>query len=980
MPRLHERAKDLFLHALEVPAGKRKAFIADACGTDALLRQEVESLLAFHEETERTAVPAVAGVGTTPPRFAAGQAFAGRYRMIARLGRGGMGEVWRADDLVLGTAVALKFIRSASSGTRADILNEVRLARQITHPAVCRVFDVGEADGEVFFSMELVRGEDLASVIRRVGRLPSEKVIDIARQLCGGLAAAHAGGVLHRDLKPANVLIDDDGQVRITDFGIAVPNAETVPQMLIGTPDYMAPEQLLPGAPLTERTDLYALGLLLYELIAGQHAFNRSGTRLNPPRPSSLLPYVNADLERIVLQALSPDPRDRPPSAESMLASLPMPAHARRPRTLFAALRPTWRVAGIAATVLAAVAVAVAAASLLRSRRAATLTERDTIVLADFANTTNDPVFDGALKVALAVAIEQSPFLKVFSDDRVRETLRLMNRAVDTAVTRPIAREIAQREQLKALLAGSIAPLGRNYVVAVEAVSALTGDVIAREQVEAAGKEQVLTALGGVASRLRQRLGESLASVQKFDVPLPRATTSSLEALHAYALALDEGRITPRLEAIPHLKRAIELDPEFAMALALLSGVYANTGQTALAPELSRRAFQLQDRVSERERFFISWRYYRDAAQAWDKALELAQSWTVTYPREAFAFNSLGVAYIYTGQYDRAIEPFQQAMRLDPKFVPPISNLAGAYMALNRYAEANATLKEGTARQIGFTGSHRIAYLLAFIANDEPAMASHLNASVGIGSTNAAYGWQGHGFAFAGRLSAAHEQFRRGVEMALQAGFNEVAAQLSIEDAEAHAIVGQCDQASREATQGLSLSRDNFSLERASRALALCGASKDAAPLVAELEQRYPDATLTQRVAVPVTAAVGALRRGDARRAIEILEPVKPYDHSPWSEFWPAYARGQAYLALRQARDAAREFDAILTHRGEAPLSQLYPLAQLGAARSAAAAGDADKAREAYDAFLNAWREADASLPLVGEARNERDRLATQSQ
>src|SRR5262249_13260110 len=292
-------------------------------------------------------------------------------------------------------------------------------------------------------------------------------------------------------------------------------------------------------------------------------------------------------------------------------------------------------------------------------------------------------------------------------------------------------------------------------------------------------------------------------------IPLPRATTPSLEALHAYARALDEGRLSPRLEAIPHLKRAIELDPEFAMALAQLSSVYANTNQTSLAPELSRRAFGLQDRVSERERFFISWRYYRDAAQSWDKALETAQLWTVAYPREAFAFNSLGVAQIYFGRYEHAIEPLRQAMKLDPKFAPPISNLAGALMALNRYAEAEALLKDGVARQFG--GGHRIGYLLAFIAGNRGAMNEHFNTSIGIGSTNAAFGWQGHVSALGGNLSAAHEYFRRGVQMAQQGRFTEVAAQLSIEDAEAHAIVGQCPQALKEVSEGLALSRDNFS-------------------------------------------------------------------------------------------------------------------------------------------------------------------------
>jgi eukaryotic-like serine/threonine-protein kinase len=422
------------------------------------------------------------------------------------------------------------------------------------------------------------------------------------------------------------------------------------------------------------------------------------------------------------------------------------------------------------------------------------------------------------------------------------------------------------------------------------------------------------------------------------------------------------------------LKRAIELDPEFAMALAQLSNVYANTNQTALAPELSRQAFALRDRVSERERFFISWRYYRDAAQAWDKALELAQSWTTSYPREAFAYNSLGVAYIYLGQYDRAAEAFQQTLRLDPKFVPAYSNLGGAFMGLNRYDEATAILNDGVARQIGFSGNHRMAYFIAFIKGDEEAMSKHLNASVGLGTTNAAFGWQAHVLAFEGRVSAAHEEFRQGVQMASQGGFKEVAAQLSIEDAEAHAIVGQCAEALKEATQGLALSRDNFSLERASRVFALCDA-REVAPLVSELRQRYPEATITNRMSLPVTAAAEASRRGEWNRVLEILEPVRPYDQSPWSEGWPAYLRGQAQLRLKHPVDALAEFQAILDHRGRLPVAQLYPLAELGRARAAAMNGDTATARDAYDAFLRFWRDGDTTLELLTEARAERGRL-----
>jgi eukaryotic-like serine/threonine-protein kinase len=973
MSLFHQRAKDVFLAALELPASDRPAFLAEACGDDAL-RQEVDSLLAFHQDGE----PMEGGSAPDPvePTFAPGEVFAGRYRMIARIGRGGMGDVWRGEDLVLETPVALKIIHSTAPGDRQRILNEVRLARQITHPAVCRVFDVGEAAGGIFYSMELVKGEDLAALLRRVGRLPSERVADIARQLCSGLAAAHAQGVLHRDLKPANVLIDNDGRVRITDFGIAISRTDANRHMLTGTPAYMAPEQRALGAQLSERTDVYSLGLVLYDLLVGEHAYEPSGEAFQPPRPSTLVPNVNPQLERVVMQALSREPADRPASALEMAARLPDPATGRDTGNATAVPRlgglrtPWW----LAAAALAALTGILVVASSFLAAPARTLTEQDTIVVADFANTTGEPVFDGALKVALAVALEQSPFLKVFPDDRARETLRLMQRSPDERITRSIAREIAQREQLKALLAGTIARLGRNYVLALEAINAETGDVMAREQAEAAGKEEVLTSLGTASARLREKLGESLASIQKFDVPLARATTPSLDALHAYSLALYDGREVPRLEAIPHLRRAIELDPSFAMGHALLSAVYANTQQSALAPAFSRKAFELRERVSERERFFISWRYYRDAIQAWDKALELARLWTATYPREPFAFNSVGVALQVLGEFEQSVPAFRQAIRLDPEFIPPYSNLAASLLALNQTAEARTTLQQAAARQLEFAGARRLSYFIAFVEGDAKTMERELASSVGVRETNTAFGWQGRTSAYLGRVRDAHEQFRRGIQLSVQGDFAEVAAHLTMEDAETHAIVGQCDQARSEVAPGLALSRDNVTLARASRVLALCGAGGEALSLSSELARRFPEATLTNRLSIPVTAAALALRQGEPARAIELLDPVRQYQRAPSAEFWPAYLRGLAYLKLEDGPSAAAEFQSILAHRGDVPAGILYPLAHLGLAR-ATVDTDAGTARTAYDNLLAVWNEADASLQPLKDARLELSRL-----
>jgi len=971
MASLHERARELFLAGVARPAEERDVFLVGACKDDEELLREVASLLLFHED------------GSAPDAdpvkerldFSAGDVFGDRYRMIARVGRGGMGDVWRADDLILETPVALKLMHAASRPDRSRILQEVRLARQITHPAVCRVFDVGEAGETIFFSMELVQGEDLAVLLKRTGRLSSERVLDIARQLCAGLAAAHAEGVLHRDLKPANVLIDEDGRVRITDFGIAVPTSDVGPHAMIGTLGYMAPEQLAPDGVVSERTDIYALGVILYELVTGQpHHRVRSK---DPSSPLSLLvPDINPRLERAIVKAIARDPEDRPATALEMAAALPGidPAEA-SDETAGSSMRGRrWKLAALAGALLV-VGVITAAATLEWPRPGAVLTARDTIILADFLNTTGDPVFDSTLKVALAVALEQSPFLKVFPDDRAHEDLLLMQRSLDEGLSRTVAREIAQREQLKALVAGSITTLGRHYVVGLEAVNAESGEVMAREQIEVNSKEEVLTSLGAAVSRLRRKLGESLSSIQRYDVPLPQATTPSLEALQAYARALDQGRINPRLEAVAHLKRAIELDPNFALAQAQLSGTYANTGQPALAPEWSRRAFELRDRVTERERYFISWRYYRDATQAWDTGLELARSWTAAYPREAFAFNSLGFAAWALGRYQQAVMPLRESIRLDPRFISPTSNLAATLTALNQFDDAKNVLDGARGAGIDHIALRQEAYLLAFLDNDTAGMTRELDAALAKPEGPWASNWQPRRSAFGGQIEKAHKEFRQSVTATSQAHLTELSGLYSAQDAVSHAVVGQCAEARREAAAAIALSRDNVTLESAGRALAWCGADSAAANLSDELARRFPDAVLTTHVIVPVIAAATAISSRQPARALELLEPVRPFEHSLVAEFWPAYLRGEAQLQLKHGADAAAEFRSIIDHRGELADAPLYPLAHLGLARALASEDDREESRQAYLTFFTVWKDADPTLLPLTQARREFARL-----
>jgi serine/threonine protein kinase/Flp pilus assembly protein TadD len=889
-------------------------------------------------------------------RFVPGELFAGRFRIITWLGQSDSGDVWHAEDLVLQTPVALKIIQSATAENRERILKEVRLALQITNPSARRVFDVGEAEGIAFCSMEMVEGEDLSVLIRRAGRFPPERVVEIGIQLCDALAAAHAAGVVHGDVRPENVLVDRPGFVKLTDFGIAAAVEGLDGGRSRAHSPYAAPEQQSPPESLTDKSDIYALGALLYELLTGRLPTRERG-KLQPP--SALVPDVPEELERTILQALHPTPRRRPSSAAMMAAQLSgiVPVTS-------AGGRSVWLAGGALAITIAALVIAAAALPSFR-RGAPVLTEKDTVIIADVLNTTSDPVFDGALKVALAVALEQSPFLKIFPDERIREALQLMRRKPDEARTRDLARDIARREGLKAVVFASIASLGSHYVLSIEAVDAGTGDVMAREQAEVAGKEEVLTALGDTASRLRARLGDALASEERFDAPLARATTPSLEALHSYSRALDGGRVNPRPEAIPYLTHAIELDPDFAMAHAMLSGVYANTGRFADAPEHARRAFELRDRVSEFERFIISWRYYLDAAQAWDAALVLATSWTTTYPREPFAFNSLGLASAAFGDHARAVDAFREAIRLDSRFVPPHGNLAGSLVALGRYDEAQVAIDEAARLGIDTTGIRRVRFLLSRLSAGPDPQAMAAAADPLWTST-----WEARDAAAAGRFAAAHALYGRAIDTAVARRLGSLAAQWTMEDAELAALAGDCDRARGRSTEGLQRSRDNFTLERASRTLGLCGDAEGVSTLVAELASRFSEATLTRGLQIPVSRAALSLSRNQHARVVELLEPVRPYDHAPSAEFWSKYLRGEGFRGTRNWKAAADQFQAIVAHSGEAPSSPLFALAHLGLARSAAAAGDPAAARAAYERFFALWANAD-ELPALAAARRE---------
>jgi len=835
------------------------------------------------------------------------------------------------------------------------------------------------------------------------------------------------------DFGLAKLADDEDATARQKAMETEAPTKafaiNTAPGMVMGTAGYMSPEQAR-GLEVDARTDLWSLGAVIYEMVSARLPFEGATTTdvlsmILHREPPSLLLYgsdVPAELERIVEKALTKDTEERYQLAKDLSSDLKrlkqrveLEAELERSITPEEGVRrASARLTGgsggpinsapvVAAATqtaepgaahttssaeylvseikrhkksaivgLAVLALAVAAATFFYFHRASALTEKDTILVADFVNTTGDAVFDGALKQGLAVQLTQSPFLNIFPDARVRQTLRLMGRSPDDRVTKEVAREICQRQGLKAFLSGSISNLGSSYVITLEAVNGQSGEEMAREQVEAGSKEQVLKALSTAATKMREKLGESLQSIQKFDAPL-EVTTSSLEALKAFSLGYEQGIKGKFLEGIPSFKRAVELDPNFASAYGQLSIMYANSNQPVLAAEYAEKAFALRDRVSELERLRISSFYYTFVTGEVDKAIEVLELYKQTYPRDWRAPNNLSDRYFVTGQFEKAVESAREALRINPNNAVGYSNLGQAFTGLSRFAEAREVYDQALQQKIDTTDFHTGLYRIAFVSGDAAAMKQQLDWASGKPDEYVALDWQTQTPAFAGQYRRSQEFSRRAVDLAVHNDAKEVAARYGAEEALLGAIFGQCQQTKEGAAQALALERNTVSLTRSALALALCGGAGPAQPLIDELTKRYPKDTLVNSLWLPVIRAAIELNRNNPAQAVQLLETARRYEAA--AEFWPMYLRGQAYLHQQKGPEASAEFQTILDHRGQAPLSVLYPLAHLGLARATALANDTAKSRKAYQDFLALWKDADPDIPLLQEAKRDYEKL-----